>query len=131
MNDLEMMFSGLCRSYHEDAALMAKLGLKTGPFGRDWTDLGTVIVQEAEPDGQYGPRPESTVKVEVSAMPAQFWKFTIIRPKDDAKTVNGKVIGIYEPLEKFVVRTGSGSFSQYWPTAEMIAHNTMCVEKLP
>jgi hypothetical protein len=127
---IDRLLNGPWSAYADDVALMEKLGLRTTDFGREWTDLGTVTVQEAEPNDEYGPRPASTVKVEVSAMPAQFWRFTVTRPKDDAEvTADGKVRGIYEPLEIRVITTGSGSFTRYWPVAEMMAEHCLDVER--
>ena len=115
-------------AYGKDAEALRLLGLKTNGFGRDWTDLGTVVVEEADPDGEYGPRPAATVKVEVSSMPVLFWRFTITRPRDESTTVDGKVVGVYEPLEKFVMSTGSGTFCEYYPMAEMVAMNMVGLE---
>lgn len=115
-------------AYERDRALMESLGLTTSGFERGWTDLGTVTVQEAEPDGEYGPRPASTVRVEVCAMPAQFWRFTVTRPKDGAETLpDGTVVGVYEPLEVREVTTGSGAFSTYWPVAKRLAEHMLDV----
>jgi hypothetical protein len=119
---------GLMRAYSWDEPLMRVLGLRTTGFEREWTDLGTVTVEEAEPEGEYGPRPAATVKVEVLALPAQFWRFTVTRPRDEAETVDGEVRGIYEPVEIRVITTGSGSFSEYWPSARLVASHCLNVE---
>jgi len=116
--------------HNGDQEAMEELGLRTAGFARDWTALGTVVVHAAEPEGEYGPRPAATIDVEVSAMPAMFWRFTITRPHDGAETVDGKVRGIYEPLERFVMKTGSGGFTTYWPIAKMIAENMLTVEPI-
>lgn len=118
--------------HNGDYGLLKELGLQTGNFGRDWTDLGTVTVREAEEDGEYGARPATTVKVEVTALPAQFWRFTITRPRDDSKKIghpdgSWEVIGIYEPVETIVLTTGSGGFSTYWPTVERFAEHMISV----
>lgn len=97
-------------THNGDAGLLASLGLQVTGFGRDWTDLGTVTLAEA------------TVKVEVSAMPAQFWRFTIDRPKDTADSP--------APREQVVVETGSGSFADYWPTAEGVAQNVIQIREV-
>lgn len=113
-------------AYDADLKALADLGLRTTDFDYVWTDLGTVTVQEAEPDGEYGPRPAATVKVEVSAMPAQFWRFTVTRPRDEADTLpGGRVVGVYEPVQVRVVTTGSGRFTDYWPVARMLAENML------
>lgn len=116
-------------AYESDRALLESLGLRTQDFGRDWTDLGTVTVEEAEPRNEYGPRPAATVRVEVAALPAQFWRFTVTRPRDESETLpDGRVRGIYEPVETRVVTTGSGNFGEYWPAAKMIAQHVLDVE---
>jgi hypothetical protein len=115
-------------THNGDHELLESLGLRTWNFERAWTPLGTVVVQDAEPDGEYGPRPATTVDVAVSALPAQFWRFTITRPRDDCETVNGKVRGIYTPLEHFVMTTGSGAFGTYWPMAKALAKHMINVE---
>lgn len=115
-------------SHNGDDRLLSSLGLRTEGFERGWTDLGTVTVHEAEPDGEFGPLPATTVRVFVSAVPAQFWKFEITRPRDDAETINGEVRGLYEPLERITVQTGSGGFGLYWPTAKMIAEHMLDCE---
>ena len=90
-------------------------------------------MQEAEPDGEYGPRPAATVQVEVSAMPAQFFRFTITRPRDDVEELaepgpDGRTWrAVYEPVEVIEVTTGSGNFREFWPTAKFIAENAMSV----
>lgn len=116
-------------THNGDHDLLASLGLKTDDFGREWTPLGTVVVQEAEPNGEFGPRPAATVDVEVSALPAQWWRFTISRPRDDSETVDGEVRGIYEPLERFVMTTASGGFTTYWPIAKLIAEHMLYIER--
>jgi hypothetical protein len=95
------------QAYDVDRDLMLELGLKTN-FNRDWTDVGTVTIGN------------STVKVEVAAMPAQFFRFTIRRP------VEGKS----DVYERFVMSTGSGSFGEYWPAAKHLALNCLDVERL-
>lgn len=114
--------------HNGDRALLESLGLRTTNFQRKWTELGTVVVREADPLHCFGPHPETTIKVEVLACPAQFWRFTIIRPKDDAETIDGKVRGIYFPLERQVINTGSGSFVDYWPIAKLVAEHMFDIE---
>lgn len=121
--------------HNGDLALLQELGISTGPFGREWTDLGTVTVQEAETTNEYhcrtGPRPAAVVKVEVVAYPAQFWRFTVTRPRDetenDPEAPNG-FRSVYEPVEVFEITTGSGGFSDYWPIAKAVAQNMVNVK---
>lgn len=96
-------------AYTEDVGLLRDLGLATGGFGYDWTDLGTVSLFAT-----------TTINVEVAAQPAQFWRFTVTRPAD---TVDP------EPDEVLVVSTGSGPLSDYWPSVVLIATNMLAVEK--
>ena len=131
---MDLFFEGYSSAYISDRALLESLGLKVDGFGRDWTDLGTVEVREADTENEYdcltGPRPAATVKVEVSAMPAQFFRFTITRPQDfvmdDAEAPRG-FRAVYEPVEVFEMSTGSGNFSAYWPMAKAIAENMLSV----
>lgn len=114
---------------------MERLGLRTTGFGRDWTDLGTVTVSEAETENPYdsptGPKPATTVKVEVSALPAQFWRFTVERPRDETEDVaGGGFRAIYEPMERFVITTGSGGFTNYWPIAKAVAEHLVNIERV-
>jgi hypothetical protein len=80
------------QAYQWDWQLMRGLGLRTN-FDRDWTDVGTIEVVY------------TTVKVEVSALPAQFCRFTITRSDGEVVTVS----------------TGSGGFGRYWPLVEQYA----------
>lgn len=132
--------------HNGDRELMESLGLQTTDFGREWTDLGTVTVEAARterfgkvagkrmtPEPEYH-RPAATVKVEVSAMPAQFWRFTITRPREEIEDWKGggTTYGfrpIYEPVERFTMRTGSGGFGEYWTAAKACAQNCLSIQK--
>lgn len=134
-------------AYTNDKPLLRELGLDekwegepgTGPglasmrSTNGYVDLGTVTVEEAEPDGEYGPRPATTIKVEVSAMPAQFYRFTVTRPRSDSEWVEvggeRKLITNYEPMETLVIGTGSGTFSEYWPMAANVAQRCFEVDR--
>lgn len=129
------IFGDTFDAYSGDKGLMASLGLRTWGFKHEWTDLGTVVVEEADTENEYncptGPRPAATVKVEVSAMPAQFWCFTVTRPRDEVKHLDdGSWHSVYEPVERFEVKTGSGSFSEYWPMAKALAQHTLTVQRI-
>lgn len=129
--------------HNGDRVLLESLGLRVTGFRRDWTDLGTVTLREAEPDGEFGPRPATTIKVEVEAFPAMIWRFTITRPRDETEEIpddappvpyeqaradgTNRWRAIYEPVEVFEMRTGSGGFSTYWPTAKQIAEHMVDV----
>ena len=129
--------------HNGDFELLTSLGLKTWGFRRDWTDLGTIVLLPAE-DNEFGHKPETTIKVEVCAYPAQFWRFTITRPRDEVRDLDpdepdhpyqqgnrerGRWIAAYEPVEQFVMTTGSGGFTNYWDTAKQIAGHWVDVEK--
>lgn len=54
------------------------------------------------------------IDVYVTCAPAQFWKFEIF---------------CRESMERTVMETGSGSFAEYWPVAEMIGQNLITVSR--
>lgn len=114
-----------------DEELLGSLGLLTRADGPGWHDLGTATIQEAEMvEGVR--RPAATVQVEVMALPAQFWRFTITRPRDETEELGGgKWRPVYEPVERCVLETGSGAFSGYWPTAQLFAKNMLGYKDLP
>lgn len=122
---------GQAYSHNGDFDLMQSLGLKTN-FDREWTDVGTVTVEEAR-DNEYGPDsiPAATVKVEVSAMPAQFFRFTVNTTEnviDEEPYGDFHFTSRYEP-RRYVLKTGSGSFTEYWAVAKMMAQNMLTVEQ--
>ena len=121
--------------HNGDHELLESLGLRTWNFGREWTNLGTVIVREAETANEYhcatGPRPATSVRVEVSAIPAQFWRFTITRPRDetvDDASVEYGFRSVYEPVEVFEITTGSGGFGGYWDIARAVAEHMVDIK---
>jgi hypothetical protein len=119
--------------HNGDDELLRKLGLLTSAHRRaedGFIDLGTVTVAEGK-DEEYGARkPPATVRVEVASMPAQFWRFTVERPRDATEELGGgKWRAVYEPVERFVVRTGSGGFGEFWPLAERLALHWFTVER--
>lgn len=138
------LLSETCGAYthNGDRDLMASLGLRPGVLrAGEWTDLGTVTLRAAEEQTYGNPEetklcPATTVKVEVCAYPAQFWRFTITRPQDQTEHYGKDERGIdlwraiYEPVERFVMTTGSGGFSNYWETAKAVAENMVNVERL-
>lgn len=97
----------MAEAYRGDIDLMENLGLDwQKPFRREWTDLGTVKLYDDEP--------LPTIKVEVSALPAQFFRFTVTRKADTVEPA---------PNEVLVIRTGSGSLATYWPSVRHVAQN--------
>ena len=95
----------------QDVPLVQRLGLNLFGGKREFVDIGTVDLGRG-----------TRIKVEVCCLPAQFWRFTITRrsEKDDRET---------NPTETFVMTTGSGSLSTYWPIAEMVSTNMLTVER--
>jgi hypothetical protein len=117
--------------YVGDRAVMRWLGLRVDGFGREWTDLGTVIVEEAKVDEYDVPRPAATVKVEVQAHPALNWRFTVTRPRDDVEELGGgRWRAVYEPAERFEITTRSGGFTEYWVAARLVAQRRLVVREL-
>lgn len=94
-------------THSSDYELLDKLGLKrfVGAPHAEWYDLGTV-----EDDW-------ASVKVEVSCWPAQFYRFTI-EPKEP-------------DVQAGVIRTGSGSLSEYWPVVEKVINGCIVFEGPP
>jgi hypothetical protein len=93
-------------SHNGDSRLAKKLGLADESKWRrtegSWIELGTVTVD-------LSPAEAATVRVEVAPMPAQFWRFSIIRPGGD----------------KINLSTGSGGLGKYWPAAHVFAREGM------
>ncbi len=98
-------------TYMQDVPLVKRLGLNLFGGKPEFVSIGMVEQGRGR-----------QIKVEVCCMPAQFWRFTITRrsEKDDRET---------NSTETFVMTTGSGSLSTYWPIAEMIADNMIGVER--
>lgn len=104
-------------THNGDDKLLRSLGLATSASGgRGFLDIGTVELCEAK-----GDTPATTIKVEVSSMPAQFWRFTVTRPRDDTPPT---------PVERLEVTTGSGSFGEYWPMVVAVANHCLYVKDL-
>lgn len=102
-------------THNGDHALLESLGLRADWDAEgEWVDLGTVVVQERS-----GHEIPATVKVEVYAAPAQFYRFTVVRPdEDDRRTA-----------DTLTIRTGSGGFSTFWPTAKLVAENMIQIDE--
>lgn len=121
-------------THNGDDELIASLGLKTHDVSdKRWSDLGTVVLIEAE-DKHFetatppGPHhcPATTVKVEVCSMPAQFWRFTVTRPREELDDdLDGPWKPVYEPVEVYEVATGSGGFCDYWPAIKLLAEHCL------
>lgn len=105
-----------CKLYDYDVEPMRALGLdvKAATKFSEYTDFGTVVLHERDAEG-----PKTTIKVEMMPMPAQFWRFTVTRPRD-AVLPDGAL-----ERERLVVTTGSGAFRDFWPMAVAIAENCL------
>lgn len=58
---------------------------------------------------------ECFVSMGTSCVPAKFYKFIILNKDSD---------------KKIILKTGSGSFSDYWKTAELFGKNLLIVQKV-
>lgn len=102
--------------YNGDRARMEKLGLRTKDFKRDWTDLGMASVGEPAEGGE-----PATIKVEVMARKGEkgrddlHWRFTMTRHAADGTQV-------------IAMTTGSGTFREYFQTAEQWATRRLAFE---
>lgn len=93
--------------HNGDEELAASLGLRDwpapstddvfGPYTDDYVDMGTAELRYAS-----DAKPYARVKIEVYALPAQFYRFTV-------EIIDGEGMG-------GVLKTGSGGLSDYWPT---------------
>lgn len=102
-----------------EIALLRDLGLKLyDGASREPVELGSVTLHEASNEG-----PAVTIAVVVSCMPATFWRFAITRANenDDYREY---------PTEDIIVRTGSGSLTEYWPAAVLVAENSLTIERV-
>ena len=98
-------FSKLWSTYPKDLELFRELGLK--PFHS--SDQKEFLV------GRYElPESNAKVKIYVTCMPAQFWRFEITT----------------EENKNFEVNTGSGCLSDYWDGVLKIAEGMMEVKQI-
>lgn len=137
---MSAFLSGKAEAYvhNGDAKLLASLGLRTTGFTLgERTDLGTVEIYPAETSNPYdcltGPRPATTVRCEVTALPAQFFRFTITRPRDETIDDESARLGwrsVYEPCDLYEINTGTGGFTDFWPSVKLIAEHMISVKRL-
>lgn len=97
------VFHFLTKPYVEDIPLMVQLGLKE--YQAEHAEK--VFVGKVK-DKDYG-----HVKIWVTCMPAQFWKFEIFCKETGHTTV---------------FSTGSGSLSDYWEVAEKIMQGMIAIK---
>jgi hypothetical protein len=94
--------------YDRDRALLEELGLDTMRMvGREWLDLGTAKVADAQ------------VKIEAIALPAMFFRFTITGLEDRVGSAG------------IVLKTGSGAIYNFWPIVKTFAENMIWAEPIP
>lgn len=84
---------GRSGALYKDEALMRRLGLRLKGYTREWTRIGTVSFGLSRAD------------VEVQALPALGWRFTVYQ---------------YAAEQPLVISTGTGLFTDYWPFVEML-----------
>ena len=103
-------FMNEVRTYSQDRALFKKLGLEPFLFydqnaGSPEHFVGKVKVQHTK---------RATVKIWVKCLPSQFYRFVV---EDD----EGRI---------YLIETGSGTLSDFWPTAEAVAKNMVVISRL-
>ena len=96
---------GNATTYACDKALFSKLGLKQFSIA-DQTER--FVGEYKLPQEEVG-----SVKIWVTCMPSQFWRFEIVNTSNEC----------YE------VSAGSGSLSDYWPSIELILISLLRVER--
>jgi len=106
MNDVKL-FPSLYQTYPIDLGLFRELGL---PVIRDAPhseriEVGTVHF------------PIGKIKIEVTCLPAQFWRFQLF-PSDD------------QDGQRIILSTGSGPLSDYWPSVMKFLEGMIVVEEL-
>lgn len=98
-------FASMYQLYRADLALVQDLGLAIPaalPTTHEWFTLG-----EAKRDGW-------AVTIEIMAMPAQFYRFTVA-------TSEGA---------RYVIETGSGTLHSYWPSVLLVAEGMFCTTRV-
>lgn len=103
MNKLTL---GEASTYQSDLDLFKELGFK--PFTTDSQD--EIFVGEYKLPFY----DNASIKVWVSCMPAQFWRFEIETDEEG----------------RFKMETGSGSLKNYWSTAMMVAEGMLVINKI-
>lgn len=93
------------KTYQVDLKLFQELNLKTFKTNNQ----EQFVVGEYKLPGYE----KAKVKISVTCMPAQFWKFEIETDED----------------YKYVIRTGSGALSDYWNSVIKVAEGMFVVEK--
>jgi len=92
-------------TYNNDLNLYHQLGLK--PFKDQPTGKMILLGSYSNEYGQ--------VKVWVTPMPAQFWQFEV---------------SVTEAKSKYLISTGSGALTDFWPSIEKILNNMISIENI-
>lgn len=119
MARIMQILDGPSQHYAEDRDFLLEHGLRPGNVNREWTEVGTITRNDVDDEGQFD-EPAWSIKIEASALPAKFWRFTITRPRYLSESKS------YE-METLVLGTGSGKLVDYWPTALNFAWNMLSV----
>lgn len=108
--------------HNGDRRLAKSLGL-TNVDNWGWREGGWIYLGTATSDPDVNPG--WAIEVEVVAMPAQFWRFTV-RSFNDVE-----VAGEWEKqLQVIRFSTGSGGLGEYYPVASMFATNRLGLPEL-
>lgn len=107
MNNTKI-FPGLYQTYQADLDLFSELNLQ--PF-RDAPHAERVEVGIVD-------MPAGKVKIEVTCVPAKFWRFQIF-PSDESDG------------QRIIIRTGSGLLGDYWPCVVKFLQGMIVIEEAP
>ncbi len=113
MND-DLRSLGLYSTHSDDLATLKSLGLD--PW-KDVPHAEEILIGEVYPYpvDEEKPGRRTRIRCYVTCMPAQFFRFVIVRPNEN---------GDHSDMEEVEVKTGSGSFSEYWKMAREVAGNS-------
>jgi hypothetical protein len=109
-------------THNGDRALAKDLGLTDWQTTWEWRAGGWIYLGIVKSDVEEEPW---EIDVEVVALPAQFWRFTVRR------RVDVEVDGVWE-YEPQTIRfsTDSGGLGEFFPVAKMFATNTIGMPEL-
>lgn len=113
-------------THNGDRALAQDLGLTDWQKTWEWRDGGWIYLGTVTSDSSEDGEPDWKIDVEVVAMPAQFWRFTI-RRHQDVMDVDG--VWGHEP-QTIRFSTGSGGLGEFFPVATMLATNMIGMPEL-
>lgn len=116
--------------YHHngDRELAESLGLTDWQKTWEWRDGGWIYLGTITSPTEEDPScnvPGWAIEVEVVALPAQFWRFTVSNSRE--VQVDGE--WTYEP-QTFRFSTGSGGLGEFLQVATMFANNVLGLPEL-